>query len=287
MRNRRLDATIDGYTMVPVFNYVKPNIYDDISWQGCGYAAGNRYYKYSREQSYEAVSPYVLEVMRDPIQASFNLTPSEAASMNYQDFYNYSDILISEKFEGAHKRYRFSELEWTLVRNSQEVLLVNCYDADVRTLWITKHLRTGVQAITDTVGKLLNGTWGEDDLRYLVHSSHDTQQWNIVKFLEPLGYEPTDMPYASTVFLELHYDAHCLADPAARGPACFSVLAFNNGDLLKFDTCLSDNNRDPARLGNPLCSYQSFLSHYQRLMFQGDLVQKCLSKFVPPTAAGE
>jgi hypothetical protein len=283
-KSSRLDSTIDGYTMLPVFNYIKPNIYDDISWQGCGYAAGNRKYKYDREQSYQDVSPYVLEVMKDPIKASFNLTPSDAANMVYTDFYNYSDILISEKFEGARARYRYSELQWTLIRNSQEVLLVNCFDAGVRTLWITKHLRTAVQALQDTVGKLLNGTRTDDDLRYIVHSSHDTQQWNIVKFLEPVGYEPIDMPYASTVIFELHYDEGCLADPKKRGEHCFSVPVFNNGDMLKLDTCLQDNNLDIARIANPICTFQSFVKHFEKLMFKGDLIQKCESKFIPPSS---
>ena len=48
--------------------------------------------------------------MRKPVQQSFNFTPSETANMLYTQFYNYSDIMISEVFEGNKKRYPYSEL---------------------------------------------------------------------------------------------------------------------------------------------------------------------------------
>jgi len=44
-RNVTYTATIDGLTMVPVYNYAKPTINDDLMWQSCNYAAGNRAYK--------------------------------------------------------------------------------------------------------------------------------------------------------------------------------------------------------------------------------------------------
>ena len=75
VRSRNLKATIDGYTLVPVFNYLNQNITDDLSWQGCNYAAGDRYYNYDRDQTYADYSPYVLSVMRKPMGISFNLTP--------------------------------------------------------------------------------------------------------------------------------------------------------------------------------------------------------------------
>lgn len=91
-------AVIDGLTLVPVYNYVQASIFDDLSWQGCNYAAGNRNYKYSRDDSYSMVSPYVLGKMRTPTAQAFNLTPSDENAMGYKDFYDYSDRLISEKF---------------------------------------------------------------------------------------------------------------------------------------------------------------------------------------------
>ena len=188
----RISATIDGMTLLPVFNYVKQNIYDDISWQGCKYAAGNRNYKYSREQSYSNISPYVINVMKNPIGQSFNLTTDEMQTMNYTTFYGYSDILISEIFEGNPKRYNFTNMQWTFIRNSQKIILVQCYDPDVRTLWVTKKMRKPIQAIKDTVAKYLNGTVTKDDLKYFIHSAHDTQLWNVVEFLQSVNYDPID-----------------------------------------------------------------------------------------------
>lgn len=112
--------------------------------------------------------------MRKPAAQAFNLSINEENSMNYLQFYNLSDIMLSESFEGLKKRRNFSELEWSLIRNTQEVLLVNCFTPDVRTLWITKKLRTAVAAMQSIVAKYLNGTNTENDLKYLIHSSHDT-----------------------------------------------------------------------------------------------------------------
>ena len=80
-----------------------------------------------------------------------------------------------------------------------------------------------MQAMKDTVAKYLNGTQSKDDLKYIVHSSHDTQQWGVIEFLKPVNYAPIDMPYASTIFFELHYDEGCLNNTKSRGTQCFSV----------------------------------------------------------------
>lgn len=103
---------------------------------------------------------------------------------------------------------------------------------------MSKVLRKPIQLMKDTVAKYLNGTQSNDDLKYLIHSSHDTQQWNLMTFLEPVSHDPIDFPYASTNFIELHYDENCLKNPKTKGAGCFSVQVISNGNLLKFDTCL-------------------------------------------------
>ena len=60
------------------------------------------------------------------------------------------------------------------MRNSQEVMLVNGFDPEVRTLWITKLFRKPLAALSSMVTKLLAGTASSNDLRYFLHSSHDT-----------------------------------------------------------------------------------------------------------------
>ncbi len=138
----------------------------------------------------------------------------------------------------------------------------------------------------DLVAKYLNGTISQNDLKYFVHSAHDTQIWNEFEFFEPLKNEPIDMPYASTIFIELHYDSKCVADPKTRGTQCFSVQVLNNGDLLKFDTCVSDNNLN-GRQGSPICSFDSFIRHFEKKSYKGDYRQKCLEKYIPPTGPYE
>ena len=107
-RNVTYTATIDGLTMVPVYNFAKPSLYDDLMWQSCHYAAGNRGYKSVHESSFSDVSPYVLSVMKRPMQEAFNL--SDTSSLNYSAFYYYSDTMLAEVYEGIPKRYPFSEL---------------------------------------------------------------------------------------------------------------------------------------------------------------------------------
>lgn len=83
--------------------------------------AADRKTKYSNESTFKSVSPYILEVMRDPIAQAFNLTPAQRDGLLYTQFYLWSDILISETFEGDPKRYNFSAQEWTFIRNSQKI----------------------------------------------------------------------------------------------------------------------------------------------------------------------
>ena len=70
--------------------------------------ADDRSTKYSNESSFLSVSPYILEVMKEPISKAFKLTPSQEKNMVYTEFYTYSDVLISENFEGDPKRSNFS-----------------------------------------------------------------------------------------------------------------------------------------------------------------------------------
>ena len=87
-----------------------------------------------------------------------------------------------------------------------------------------------------TVQKLINRTWTNDDLKYLIHSSHDTQLLNVLEFWNLYDYDVIDQPYASSIFFELHYDDTCLR--TTRDTSCFTVEAYNNGLPVRFDTCI-------------------------------------------------
>ena len=65
-------------------------------------------------------------------------------------------------------------------------------------------------AIKAKVEELIAGTEKRDSLRYLMESAHDTQLLFTLQWLQPVNYDYTDMPFASTIFYELHYDDKCL-----------------------------------------------------------------------------
>ena len=75
---------------------------------------------------------------------------------------------------------------------------------------------------------------------------------------------------SSLPLFELHYDEGCLNNTKTRGNQCFSVQVLQNGRMLKFDTCMQDNNMQ-GRFGSPLCSFDSFIRHIDKLKYQGPL----------------
>jgi hypothetical protein len=64
-------AIIDGYTLIPVFNYLYPNQYDDVNYKGCSYAYADRTYKTDREETYKDYSPFALQVGKHPVSVAF------------------------------------------------------------------------------------------------------------------------------------------------------------------------------------------------------------------------
>ena len=104
------------------------------------------------------------------------------------------------------------------------------FDDYERQLWVTKMLRRPIQTLQDTVQKIITRTVSKNDLKYLIHSAHDTQLLNLWEFFKPHydPEEPTDATYVSTFYLELHYDANCLAR-SPRNTGCFTVEAYRQG----------------------------------------------------------
>ena len=88
---------------------------------------------------------------------------------------------------------------------------------------------------------LTSGKDSRDERRYVQNSAHDTQVSNLVWWLDPLDYEWTDIPYASAVNFELHYDSDCISQVENRTEYCFTVEVTHDGKPLKFDTCLDNN----------------------------------------------
>jgi hypothetical protein len=68
----------------------------------------------------------------------------------------------------------------------------------------------------------------------MIYSAHDVQVANVLEWLEPVGFNPVDVPYVSNIFFELHYDEACLYNKATASESCFSVTTLYNGEPLKF-----------------------------------------------------
>jgi len=101
-----------------------------------------------------------------------------------------------------------------------------------------------------------------DDVKYVLNSAHDDQIANMVWWLDAVDYEITDVPYASSIHYELHYDSECLTSPA-RNESCFEVHVTHDGRPLKFDTCLVKNHLNGSKSSR--CLYPDFKEYMQKI----------------------
>ena len=129
------------------------------------------------------------------------------------------------------------------------------------------------------VQMVLNGTDIKDSIKYLQHSTHDDSISNSVLFLEPVNHNFVDIPFASSIIFELHYDEQCVAQQKSRD--CFQVIVYHNNTPLKFDTCLDANLKRGSR--SDFCLVDDFMAHFDKIKFQGDIDKACAQNFVPPT----
>lgn len=103
--------------------------------------------------------------------------------------------------------------------------------------------------------------------KYILYSSHDTQVGNVISWLGPSNLVMNDIPFASAVFMELHYDRNC----EARDESCFYVKTIYNGEELSFDACV-----DIITHNGTMCNYLSFRSYLDEIMLKGDLDAECM-----------
>ena len=58
--------------------------------------------------------------------------------------------------------------------------------------------------------RILNGSDSSENLKYMIYSSHDDAIANTLVFLDPVDHYFFDIPFASSIVFELHYDTKCL-----------------------------------------------------------------------------
>jgi hypothetical protein len=96
-------------------------------------------------------------------------------------------------------------------------------------------------------------------------------------WLEPVGHEYVDIPFASSLVLELHYDELCLADPSVRFKShCFTVVVLSNNTPLRLGSCLEANAQ--KGLHSTTCAYTDFINHVGARYWPGDYLKACQGK---------
>jgi hypothetical protein len=112
------DYPIDGYQMIPVFNYIDPNINDDIFYYGCKYINDADGYYYPRNDTYKDEFDFIFPTLKKPLQVAFDLTDEKINNMTFNDIYLYSDAQLSEDMEGVPRRYNYTAEEWYYLREA-------------------------------------------------------------------------------------------------------------------------------------------------------------------------
>ena len=88
-----------------------------------------------------------------------------------------------------------------------------------------------------------------------------------------MDYEWTDIPYASAVNFELHYDSDCISQADNRTEYCFTVEVTHDGKPLKFDTCLDNNTNRGSK--SQTCTYPDFKQYISKIKPKEDVFKLC------------
>lgn len=196
---------IDGQTLIPVYSYLPSSIYDDVNQKGCYYVDQCIQNQITDPKFYVANGNAILPIVGYRLGEAYNWSPSKVAAMNYLDFYLLADAIVAEKFEGSPSRSNFSEEDWSLIRNAQKVVLVKSFDKMARKLLASRNFQKPIAQMSMKAQELLSGSDSRDSLRFVLQSEHDTHIINSVTWLEPLDHDYVDMPFSSTLVMELHY----------------------------------------------------------------------------------
>eukprot|EP00347_Sterkiella_histriomuscorum_P008612 403344429 len=270
---------------VPVFTYYERNPKDDVFYYGCHYTEEAQKIRQTINDTFRDEF-YLMPITRGAIQRAFSFSNYFSYHMSYAEFNTHSDIILSETFENLPKRVPFyTEEEWHGIRMLQKYILITPFEGKPRSIYITKMFRKPLIAMEFRYQEIVKGLYDNTDtLRYYIYSAHDTQIANVMEFLFLSDYDGnrhqySDVPYASTLFFELHYDLNCLAtSDKDKLRDCFSVHLTHNGEVVYLPTCVQNN----IKKGNKAheCSYQDFLDHITAVSFQGDYMKECAADYL-------
>ena len=152
-----------------------------------------------------------------------------------------------------------------MIRNSQKVAALKALDKYGRRLFISRFLEKPIQVMKERLQDVIANLTTRDSLKYYIDSAHDTQIVNMLLLIQAMNYDFVDQPYASTFYLELHYDDECIK--AANDSSCFTVEIYSNGKALKLDTCLAANRAKGS--SSPICQFDDFMNHLDQRRLKG------------------
>ncbi|CDW76973.1 major acid phosphatase map (histidine-acid phosphatase) [Stylonychia lemnae] len=276
---------LDNITLLPVYNFLKPNLKDNITETGCPYAGQQYNSAWYNPAYYEGYNEMLLAQLRQPYTEAFKLNKFKARFMNFTDLYEYSDILLGEEAENTcPKRFNFSEEQQYYNCYVQYLTLVLDFQDITRKLFVSKLLEMPIQNIMKRIDEISNGDKDQSTLRYMIYSGHDVQIANVLTLLNPIEIgDVYQIPYGSTFYIELYYDDDCIKNTKTENDKqnCFWVQVIFNGKQLSFDTCQNESKLSKDELFiHKRCSFNNFLSHLDKNQYKGDMIEQCKKDFI-------
>ena len=193
----------DGYHPVPIHNYAL-----DIQDNVLGYADCPRMDKDVHERVENATfwkpfDDYYRPLIYKQLGEAFNFPPE---NIDFMTGYLFSDILTAENFQGVPARYNFTASEWDILHSMQITLLTHSISPKTSKVFASRYLVQFLEKIKQMAGKSFNETTVEPyiDSKMMIFSSHDLQLQQILLTLNATNLNYTQVPYASTLFIELH-----------------------------------------------------------------------------------
>jgi hypothetical protein len=283
------DALIHGFFPLAVFNHQDKTPEMKINYEGCGQLNDSYNYYVSDPSTFSAQNAIFDGVLFEPVRQAMNYTEAQMDEMraafrqilnqpeaqpetlDYLIIYFLADAIVARQFEGLDVGYDFSHKEQFLVDNAQKWPVFRVFDEQTRNLFMSRIFQQPLKQMDNIINHILAGE-DYDGPKYILYSAHDTQLGNLVDWFNPDNLRINTIPFASSLFFELHYNEDCIyADKS-----CFFIKVFYNNKPISIQSCLDEMSEDGTD-----CNYLSLRSHFDEVMSKGNLNEACSYPFVP------
>jgi hypothetical protein len=180
----------------------------------------------------EHLKPLIYE----QIGKAFDVNPD---TMDFVEAYEFADTIWTETFEGLTPRYNWTQVEWDNLYESQMIELIGCFSEEMIKAWVTRLFTPILNYMKEMIrpGSIApEHLHYAKDLKYILYSMHDTQVTHFLHVMKPENIDPLFIPYASTIFFELHKldTDEC---SISQDPLCYKVTIEYNGEPMKLSGC--------------------------------------------------